>query len=317
PADDPIILEGTIEGYQVRRIYVDGGSSSEIMYEHCFKNFDANIRSKVKETQNTSVGSTQGDNVYHTLLASHLTSAKCRSGELGRSKTVLLEFAIVRCRSPYNVIIGRTGMESLRAVRSTIHSVIKFLTARGMELITPDLACPSTHQLLWNSISDSRPDLSFDKSASPERLFSSARVSLAELGDEGSRSEGTKLIQIFIKAEKTPSPSLTFIEENIDVLRTIIKEHDQQAKIKVTPRRLAYSNSDKEAPARSLARGFFDRFSLESSSTSDTHRQTRSASKSQRTPFKNKEPARLKRSRRLEDRSITKEKTGRKRSVET
>ncbi|GJV42790.1 putative reverse transcriptase domain-containing protein [Tanacetum coccineum] len=48
------------------------------------------------------------------------------------------------------------------------------------KLITPDLICPSTYQLLWNSGGDSGPDLSFDKSASPERLFSSARVSLAE-----------------------------------------------------------------------------------------------------------------------------------------
>ncbi|GJX66326.1 hypothetical protein Tco_0300669 [Tanacetum coccineum] len=33
-ADAPIILEGTIEGFWVRSIYVDGGSSPEIMYEH-------------------------------------------------------------------------------------------------------------------------------------------------------------------------------------------------------------------------------------------------------------------------------------------
>ncbi|GKB23521.1 hypothetical protein Tco_0862922, partial [Tanacetum coccineum] len=88
----------------------------------------------------------------------------------------------------------------------------------------------------------------------------------------------------------------------------------QQAKTKATPRRLSYANSDKEAPARSLARGFSDRFSLESSGTSDTHRQTRSAGKSQRTPSKNKEPAHPRRLRRLEDRSITKEKTRRERS---
>ncbi|GJX83155.1 hypothetical protein Tco_0332636 [Tanacetum coccineum] len=94
----------------------------------------------------------------------------------------------------------------------------------------------------------------------------------------------------------------------------MIKEHDQQAKTKATPRRLAYANSDKEAPARSLARGFSDRFSLESSGTSDTHRQTRSAGKSQRTPSKNKEPAHPRRLRRLEDQSITKEKTRRERS---
>ncbi|GKE51026.1 hypothetical protein Tco_1486182 [Tanacetum coccineum] len=94
----------------------------------------------------------------------------------------------------------------------------------------------------------------------------------------------------------------------------MIKEHDQQAKVKATPRRLAYADSNKEALARSLARCFSDRFSLESSSTSDTYKQTRSASKSQRTPSKNKEPLHFKRSRRLKDQSMTKEKARRERS---
>ncbi|GJR04245.1 hypothetical protein Tco_0527229 [Tanacetum coccineum] len=46
--DEPIILEGTIEGNQVRRILVDGESSSEIMYEHCFRNLDVSIRFHVR-----------------------------------------------------------------------------------------------------------------------------------------------------------------------------------------------------------------------------------------------------------------------------
>nr|GEY44560.1 hypothetical protein [Tanacetum cinerariifolium] len=95
-----------------------------------------------------------------------------------------------------------------------------------------------------------------------------------------------------LQTQKTPSPSLAFIKENIDVLRTMIKEHDQQSKKKATPRRLTYADSDKEAPAR----------------------QTRSADKSQRTPSKNKEPSHLRMSRRLEDRSRTNEKTRRERS---
>ncbi|GKC86580.1 hypothetical protein Tco_1147229 [Tanacetum coccineum] len=89
-----------------------------------------------------------------------------------------------------------------------------------------------------------------------------------------------------LQMQKTPSPSPAFIKENIDVLRTMIKEHDQQAKMKATPRKLAYVDSNKEAPA----------------------------GKSQRIPSKNKEPTRLRRSRRLEDRSITKEKARRERS---
>ncbi|GJW76065.1 hypothetical protein Tco_0137747 [Tanacetum coccineum] len=117
-----------------------------------------------------------------------------------------------------------------------------------------------------------------------------------------------------LQTQKTPSPSPAFIKENIDVLRTMIKEHDQQAKMKATPRKLAYADSDKEASIRSLAKGFSDRFSLESSSTSDTHRQTHSTIKIQKTPSKNKEPTHLRRSRRLENWSTTMEKARRERS---
>nr|GEZ91030.1 reverse transcriptase domain-containing protein [Tanacetum cinerariifolium] len=94
----------------------------------------------------------------------------------------------------------------------------------------------------------------------------------------------------------------------------MIKEHDSQAGMKATPRKLAYADSDKEALAGSLAKGFSDRFSLESSGTSDTCRQTRSTIKIQKTPSKNKEPTHLRRSRRLEDRSTTREKARRERS---
>ncbi|GKE47557.1 hypothetical protein Tco_1478815 [Tanacetum coccineum] len=53
--DAPIILKGTIEGYNVRRIYVDGGSSSEIMYEHYFKSFDAGVKSRLRKANATLV----------------------------------------------------------------------------------------------------------------------------------------------------------------------------------------------------------------------------------------------------------------------
>ncbi|GJS30856.1 hypothetical protein Tco_0491476 [Tanacetum coccineum] len=56
-------------------------------------------------------------------------------GEPGRSKTVLLYFAIVKCRSPYNVIMRITKMRSLGAVGSTIYSMIKFPTTRGVTTI--------------------------------------------------------------------------------------------------------------------------------------------------------------------------------------
>nr|GEY02764.1 hypothetical protein [Tanacetum cinerariifolium] len=78
---------------------------------------------------------------------------------------------------------------------------------------------------------------------------------------------------------------------------------EPQAKMKATPRKLAYDDFDKEPPTGSLAKGFSDRFSLESFSTSDTRRQTRSTIKSQKTPSKNKESTHLKRLRRESIRS--------------
>ncbi|GJT77492.1 hypothetical protein Tco_1044217 [Tanacetum coccineum] len=64
-------------------------------------------------------------------------------GEPGRNKTVLMEFAIVKCRSSYNVILRRMEMKSLRAVGSTIHSMIKFPTANGVATMT------TSREALW------------------------------------------------------------------------------------------------------------------------------------------------------------------------
>ncbi|GKA61399.1 hypothetical protein Tco_0760806 [Tanacetum coccineum] len=43
-AEAPMVIEAEIGGHFIHRIYVDGGSASEILYEHCFNR----LRSKVK-----------------------------------------------------------------------------------------------------------------------------------------------------------------------------------------------------------------------------------------------------------------------------
>ncbi|GJS93214.1 reverse transcriptase domain-containing protein [Tanacetum coccineum] len=108
--DEPIILEGIIEGNQVRRILVDGGSSSDIMYKHCFKDLNVNIRSRLKRCRALMVGFS--GETYHPLGVIDL---RVTMGRTRRSKTVLIEFAIIKCCSPYNIIIGRIKMRSLEA----------------------------------------------------------------------------------------------------------------------------------------------------------------------------------------------------------
>ncbi|GJR97037.1 hypothetical protein Tco_0269211 [Tanacetum coccineum] len=47
-------------------------------------------------------------------------------------KRVMINFTVVQDPSPYNVILGRTSLRTLRAVSSTIHSMVKFPTLRGV-----------------------------------------------------------------------------------------------------------------------------------------------------------------------------------------
>ncbi|GKC76535.1 hypothetical protein Tco_1127309 [Tanacetum coccineum] len=72
--------------------------------------------------------------------------------------------AVILDPTPEDLGVGTPGFHRCRCTRT--------------ELITPDLICPSTYQLLRNSGGDSGSNLSFDKSAFPERLFSLAFLTL-------------------------------------------------------------------------------------------------------------------------------------------
>nr|GEV33006.1 hypothetical protein [Tanacetum cinerariifolium] len=49
--EEPLIVKAGVKGYLVRRVYVDEGSSVEVMFEHCFENLGPRIKARLKETQ--------------------------------------------------------------------------------------------------------------------------------------------------------------------------------------------------------------------------------------------------------------------------
>ncbi|GKD17718.1 hypothetical protein Tco_1206876, partial [Tanacetum coccineum] len=55
-SEEPLIVEAEVEGYLVRRVYVDKGLSIEVMFEHCFKNLNPRIKARLRETQTDLVG---------------------------------------------------------------------------------------------------------------------------------------------------------------------------------------------------------------------------------------------------------------------
>ncbi|GKA68423.1 hypothetical protein Tco_0768340 [Tanacetum coccineum] len=89
-----VVVDALIEGFRVRKIHVDGGSSLE-----------------------------------------EVIDLEVTIGECGKTRIVIMEFAVVKSPSPYNALLGRTWMRSLGVVASTIHSMVKFPTLNGIATI--------------------------------------------------------------------------------------------------------------------------------------------------------------------------------------
>ncbi|PWA66512.1 reverse transcriptase domain-containing protein [Artemisia annua] len=134
-SDVPLIVEGDIASYLVRRIYVDEGSSVDVMYEHCFNNLSADIKERLRETSTSLVGFSGETNKPLGKI-----ELEVRFGDNGMYRRTIMTFCVVRSPSPYNVILGRIGLKEMRAIPSKIHSMTKFPTPKG---ITTLIARPS------------------------------------------------------------------------------------------------------------------------------------------------------------------------------
>ncbi|GJT85124.1 hypothetical protein Tco_1066841 [Tanacetum coccineum] len=55
-AEGPLIIEAEIGGHQVHRICIDGGSSFEILYEHCFNRLRPEIKNQMVPATTSLIG---------------------------------------------------------------------------------------------------------------------------------------------------------------------------------------------------------------------------------------------------------------------
>ncbi|GKA64610.1 reverse transcriptase domain-containing protein [Tanacetum coccineum] len=126
-SDEPLIIEAEVEGYLVRRVYVDEGSSVEVMFEHCFENLPAKVRAGLRETRTDLVG-------FAGEVAKPLGKIDLEVcfGNEGLSRRMSIKFLVIRAPSPYNIILGRPGLKALHAIPSTIHSMVRFPTPKGI-----------------------------------------------------------------------------------------------------------------------------------------------------------------------------------------
>ncbi|GKD86038.1 hypothetical protein Tco_1357192 [Tanacetum coccineum] len=111
-------------------MYVDGGSSLEILYEHCFNRFRPEVRSQMVPATTSLVGFS-GEIIWSLGKISLLV----KIGDEEHSTSAWMNFMVVRSPSPNNGIIWRPGVRRIQAVPSTAHGMLKFpVTGRTVTL---------------------------------------------------------------------------------------------------------------------------------------------------------------------------------------
>ncbi|GKC10572.1 reverse transcriptase domain-containing protein [Tanacetum coccineum] len=129
-SSDPVIIKVYISGRQANREYLDGGSSCDVIYEHCFLELKPSIRSLRVDSNTPLVGFSREQSWPFGEIPLEVTIGE---GPIAVTKT--LTFVIVKSDSPHNLLLGRTAMQQMGIVVSTVHGAIKFHTPRGIGTI--------------------------------------------------------------------------------------------------------------------------------------------------------------------------------------
>jgi hypothetical protein len=129
-SSSPMIIEAHIEGQSVHRVYLDGGSTSEIIYEHCFIQLKVETRRQLRKSDVPLIGFS-GERV----MSIGEVVLKVTLGEGKGARTEELLFPVVQSPSSYNVLIGRPWISGFEAVVSTAHGMMHFPTLGGVTTI--------------------------------------------------------------------------------------------------------------------------------------------------------------------------------------
>ncbi|GKD28391.1 hypothetical protein Tco_1239169 [Tanacetum coccineum] len=119
--EGPLIIEVKIGGHMIYLMYVDGGSSMEVLYENCFNWLRPEIKSQIVPTT-TSLTGFSGETIWPLRQLRLLVII----GDAEHSTKAWMNFRIVRSSSPYNGIIGRPRIREIQAVPSTAYGMLKF-----------------------------------------------------------------------------------------------------------------------------------------------------------------------------------------------
>ncbi|GKA73187.1 reverse transcriptase domain-containing protein [Tanacetum coccineum] len=114
-AEGPMIIKADIEGHFIHRIYVDGGSASEILYEHFFNRLRPKVKTQMVPATAPLIGLSR-----EIIWPMGQILLPIKIGDAEHFTSTWMNFMIVRLPYSYNRIIGRPGAAEER-IKVAIH----------------------------------------------------------------------------------------------------------------------------------------------------------------------------------------------------
>ncbi|KAK3014196.1 hypothetical protein RJ639_008697 [Escallonia herrerae] len=132
PHDYPLVVTLRVGNFDVKRIVVDNGSSAEVLFYEAFQKM--NIPSdRLRKMDTPLYGFSNQPVAVEGIIALPVAI-----GTPPTQAKLMLDFVVVCVPSAYNAILGRTALNQLKAVVSTYHLKMKFLTEHGVGEVKGD-----------------------------------------------------------------------------------------------------------------------------------------------------------------------------------
>ncbi|KAK3037168.1 hypothetical protein RJ639_031055 [Escallonia herrerae] len=132
PHDDPLVVTLRVGNFDMKRILVDNGSSTEVLFYEAFQKMNIPPDCLLK-IDTPLYGFTN-----HPVVCEGIIALPVTVGAPPTQAKLMLDFVVVRIPSAYNAILGRAVLNQLRAVVSTYHMRIKFPTENGVGEVKGD-----------------------------------------------------------------------------------------------------------------------------------------------------------------------------------
>ena len=132
PHDDPLVVRAVVANKTVHRVLVNNGSSADIIFASAFDKMG--IGRERLEPVNTHLRGFSREKVLplgSIQLVLTLVDPPCQA-------TTTARFLIVDAPSAYNMLLGKPSLNTIKAIPSTYHMMIKFPTVSGVGMVRGD-----------------------------------------------------------------------------------------------------------------------------------------------------------------------------------